>query len=65
MTDLGGVQQKKRRSLPEAWFAWALIAPAVLFILVIVAWPLFETFRLSFTDARLGGENYVGLENYN
>ncbi|MDG1431884.1 MAG: sugar ABC transporter permease [Paracoccaceae bacterium] len=64
MTDLASTTQRKRRSLPEAWFAWALIAPAVIFILVIVAWPLVETFRLSFTDARLGGESYVGLENY-
>jgi multiple sugar transport system permease protein len=50
--------------LPESWFAWVLIAPAMIFIGVIVAWPLVETFRLSFTDANLGGESYVGLENY-
>ncbi|MBO6852265.1 MAG: sugar ABC transporter permease [Marivivens sp.] len=64
MANTATKSQKIRRSLPEAWFAWALITPAVIFIGVIVAWPLFETFRLSFTDARLGGENYVGLENY-
>ena len=50
--------------MPEATFAWILVAPAVLFILVIIAWPLVETFRLSFTDANLGGETYVGFENY-
>ena len=55
---------KRRKALPEAWFAWALIAPAMIFIGIIVAWPLVETVRLSFTDARLAGENYVGLENY-
>ena len=55
---------KKRKSFSEAKFAWLLIAPAMLFIGVIVAWPLAETFRLSFTDARLGGQNYVGFENY-
>lgn len=55
---------KTRRGLPEAWFAWLLVAPAILFIAVIVAWPLAETIRLSFTDARMGGENWVGLENY-
>ena len=66
MSDTPAIERKiiKRRGLPEAWFAWALIAPAVVFIAVIVAWPLIETFRLSFTDARLGGENYVGFENY-
>ena len=48
----------------DAFFAWMLITPALLFIGFIVAWPLAETIRLSFTDARLGGENYIGLENY-
>ncbi len=50
--------------LSEAWFSWLLILPAALFILVIVAWPLLETVRLSFTDARIRGETYVGFENY-
>ena len=63
---IGIESDKKSRgiSLSEGWFAWMLILPAALFIMVIVAWPLAETFRLSFTDARLGGENYVGFENY-
>lgn len=52
------------RRLSEGAFAWLLISPALVFILVIVAWPLVETIRLSFTDARLGGESYVGLANY-
>ena len=56
--------KRKFSALPEATFAWILVAPAVLFILVIIAWPLVETFRLSFTDANLGGETYVGFENY-
>jgi multiple sugar transport system permease protein len=50
--------------LPESWFAWAMILPALAFIGVIVAWPLAETLRLSFTDADLGGESYVGFFNY-
>ncbi|MFQ8429995.1 carbohydrate ABC transporter permease [Amaricoccus sp. W119] len=46
-------------------FAWALLAPAILYVLCIVAWPLFETFRLSFTDASLRKvTNYVGWRNY-
>ncbi|MGB1148191.1 MAG: carbohydrate ABC transporter permease, partial [Alphaproteobacteria bacterium] len=45
-------------------FAWLLILPAILFIAIIVAWPLVETVRLSFTDARIKGESYVGFENY-
>jgi len=58
------VSAPKRGPLGEGTFAWLLIAPALLFIGFIVAWPLAETIRLSFTDARLGGENYVGFENY-
>ncbi len=54
----------RRKGLSEAWFAWALIGPALVFIGIIVAWPLLETIRLSFTDASMGGENYVGLANY-
>jgi len=54
----------RRKSLPEGLFAWLLIGPALLFIAVIVAWPLAETVRLSFTNANLGGESYVGLANY-
>lgn len=64
MANTATKSQKIRRSLPEAWFAWALIIPALLFIGVIVAWPLAETIRLSFTDARMNSESYVGLENY-
>jgi len=50
----------------SAWiFAWALLAPAILYVLVIVAWPLVETMRLSFTDASLKKvTNYVGWRNY-
>jgi multiple sugar transport system permease protein len=53
-----------RRALSDSAFAWLLISPALVFIAVIVAWPLVETIRLSFTDATLGGENWVGLANY-
>ena len=62
------VVKAARRGLSEAWFAWVMIAPALAFIGVIVAWPLVETIRLSFTDAGLGtvlgGENWVGFANY-
>ena len=50
----------------SAWiFAWALLAPAIIYVLIIVAWPLVETLRLSFTDASLRKEvNFVGWRNY-
>lgn len=46
-------------------FPYLLLIPALVLIMAIVAWPLFETFRLSFTNASLRpGERYVGFENY-
>ena len=46
-------------------FAWILLLPAVLYVAVIVAYPLVETFILSFTDASLRKvTNWVGWVNY-
>ena len=45
-------------------FVWLLITPAALFMCLIVGWPLLETIRLSFTNAGLGGEQYIGWDNY-
>ena len=66
MTEVSGrgMFKPKAKTLPEAAFAWLLIGPAMLFIAVIVAWPLAETIRLSFMEAGLGGEEYVGVANY-
>lgn len=57
-------ERMQRRELSDRAFAWLLISPALLFILVVVVWPLVETIRLSFTDATLGGETFVGIANY-
>lgn len=56
--------RRRRKAIPESVFGWLLVGPAMLFIAIIVAWPLAETIRLSFTNAGLGGEDYVGLANY-
>ncbi|GAB4452289.1 MAG: sugar ABC transporter permease [Anaerolineae bacterium] len=44
-----------------------LLAPTLIIILLVAAWPLWQAVKLSFTNERLGkpgqGE-YVGLENY-
>lgn len=46
-------------------FAWLLLLPALLYITVIVAYPLVDTFILSFTDASLRKTtNWVGFINY-
>lgn len=45
--------------------AWAFLAPALAYVLAIVAWPLVQTVVLSFTDASLRKvTNLVGWANY-
>jgi trehalose/maltose transport system permease protein len=47
--------------------AWLLVAPSVLVVVLVALYPLFQSFRLSFTNARFGSprpEVYVGFDNY-
>ncbi|MDI2131659.1 carbohydrate ABC transporter permease [Yinghuangia seranimata] len=68
---------KLRRSYDERWYAWAMIAPVVLVLGVIVVYPLVQGLYYSLTDineANMGrtiGVNhipasftFVGLDNY-
>ena len=53
------------RSERGALIAWAFLAPALIYVLAIVAWPLVQTVILSFTDASLRKTmNWVGWVNY-
>jgi multiple sugar transport system permease protein len=46
-------------------FAFGLVAPALLYVLVIVAYPLVDTIQLSFTNASLRPvADWVGWANY-
>ncbi|PJE94531.1 ABC transporter permease [Streptomyces carminius] len=66
-----------RRALATHWYAWAMVAPVVLVITVIIGYPLVRGIYLSLTNAdesnvaRTIGVNeieatheFVGLENY-
>lgn len=47
--------------------AWILVAPSILVVAVVALYPLAQSFRLSFTNARFGSprpEVYVGFDNY-
>src|SRR5215470_550106 len=48
--------------------AWALLVPMLAIMAVVTGWPLLNTIRLSFTDARLTGRQsltrWIGLENF-
>lgn len=53
------------RTQRTALIAWAFLAPALFYVLFIVAWPLVQTVVLSFTDASLRKTtNWVGWANY-
>lgn len=46
-------------------FALDLLAPTLIYILIIVAYPLFDTVVLSFTNASLRpASDFVGWANY-
>lgn len=46
--------------------AWLLILPLLVVMIAVIGWPLIDTVRLSFTDARLVGTEgtFVGFDNY-
>jgi multiple sugar transport system permease protein len=47
------------------WIGLAYVAPALVFVLAFVAWPLIRLFRMSLTGQSLfGGGGFVGWGNY-
>ena len=46
--------------------AWLLMLPLLIVMVGVIGWPLAETLRLSFTDAKLvgSGGDFVGFANY-
>jgi trehalose/maltose transport system permease protein len=73
-TASAGKPVKLKESAPRSqWaknrerLAWLFVAPAVLVVAIVALYPLFRTFYLSFTNARLGAgteTKRVGLDNY-
>jgi len=55
--------------MSQTWIttrAWLLMLPLLIVMIAVIGWPLVDTVRLSFTDARLVGTqgSFVGIENY-
>jgi multiple sugar transport system permease protein len=50
----------------EAPFGYALVVPAVLYLLVFIAYPFLMSIYMSFTDAQAGNRNwtFIGPANY-
>lgn len=46
--------------------AWLLMLPLLAVMIAVIGWPMADTIRLSFTDAKLVGSqgDFVGLANY-
>jgi trehalose/maltose transport system permease protein len=47
--------------------AWLLVTPSILVVLIVALYPLVQSFRLSFTNARFGSPRpavFVGFDNY-
>lgn len=46
--------------------AWLLMLPLLVVMIAVIGWPLVDTVRLSFTDAKLVGTagGFVGIDNY-
>ena len=56
---MGGVQARRRRR------GWLYIAPALLFVLLVVIVPFCQLIALSFSNqSLLGGGRFVGFDNY-
>ncbi|MBP1886785.1 multiple sugar transport system permease protein [Ensifer mexicanus] len=61
--------RKGPHPMPGTWIttrAWLLMLPLLMVMIAVIGWPLVDTVRLSFTDAKLVGTagGFVGLDNY-
>ena len=57
---------KKQREIRNNATAWALMAPALIFMLAFTVFPIFRSLYLSLSKYKLGmdGAEFIGLENY-
>lgn len=55
-----------RRALGTDWaLGWTLLAPVLIILLGLMAYPFFTAFKMSFEDRLLGGEGvWTGVSNY-
>ena len=51
------MSKEKKRTM----FGYALVMPAFLVVMLVVAWPILSSVKMSFTDSKTGG---FTLDNY-
>src|SRR5947209_12162701 len=64
---IGTAVRAPRLRLPRQAVGYLFIMPAMIFLLLVVAYPLFTTLRMSFEQlvVRQKTVTFVGLQNYN
>ncbi|WP_121743525.1 carbohydrate ABC transporter permease [Natronorubrum halophilum] len=63
--DVGGRTERYRTVLSENWFAYLLIMPVLLFLVVLMWLPFMQGIYMSFNEWPFGGDpTWVGLANY-
>ena len=67
----GGDNGSPGRPRPSQWLrirreltGYFLVAPALLFLILLTVYPLMRTVQMSFTDFKAGDWIFVGLEHY-
>ncbi len=63
-TDTREIKFKRRSKTAKAWFPYLLVAPAVLYLMMITLYPGVYAIVQSFHAVKFGPWNYVGLQNY-
>src|ERR1700736_485240 len=66
MADLSELRPRLALFDREAPFGYALVLPAVLYLLVFIAYPFLMSIYMSFTDAQAGNRKwtFIGPGNY-
>ncbi len=62
-----GPMPRRRRHVPDSAVGWLMVAPTVLFLVAIFAYPLITTALTSLQKVKLsnpGKSTFIGLENY-
>lgn len=54
----------RKRPLHKAWVGVLFVLPAVLYFLLVYAYPFLETIKMSFWETKNGAGSFVGIKNY-
>ena len=65
MMIMEGAMKRRKFFSGDGWWGFVFLLPVMIGFLVFIAYPMIESFRLSFTDYAMREDyQYVGLNNY-